>query len=129
MIDLDELQKEILQQTEVNRLYEIQIELSKLIKNAHRQNLMAETTMEQSEAKGNLGIFHSMLDVLQNRVSEIKEVDKEERYEQGRINFNFRLAAKTVLQKETYKQIMDLAIRTRTEIKEDQKELKRNKLA
>jgi hypothetical protein len=128
MIDLDELQKEILQQTEVNRLYEIQIELSKLIKNAHRQNLMAETTMEQSEAKGNLGIFHSMLDVLQNRVSEIKEVDKEERYEQGRINFNFRLAAKTVLQKETYKQIMDLAIRTRTEIKEDQKELKRNKL-
>ena len=30
---------------------------------------------------------------------------------------------------ETYKQIMDLAIRTRSEFKEDAKELRRNKLA
>lgn len=129
MIDIEELQQEILQETEVNRLYEIQIDLSKLIKNAHQQNLMAETQMEQSEAKGNLGIYHSMLEVLQNRVSELKEIDREERNEQGRINYNFRLAAKTVLQKETYKQIMDLAIRTRSEFKEDAKELRRNKLA
>ena len=92
MIDIEELQQEILQETEVNRLYEIQIDLSKLIKNAHQQNLMAETKMEQSEAKGNLGIYHSMLEVLQNRVSELKEIDREERNEQGRINYNFRLA-------------------------------------
>jgi len=129
MIDIDELQQEILQETEINRLYEIQIDLSKLIKNAHQQNIMAETTMEQSEAKGNLGIYHSMLEVLQNRISEIKEIDREERNEQGRINYNFRLAAKTVLQKETYKQIMDLAMRTRSEFKENAKELRRNKLA
>jgi hypothetical protein len=32
------------------------------------------------------------------------------------------------LQKETYKQIMDLAMRTRAEFKEDKKELRRNKL-
>lgn len=90
---------------------------------------MAETTMEQSEAKGNLGIYYSMLEVLQNRISETKEIDREGRNEQGRINYNFRLAAKTVLKKETYKQIMDLATRTRSEFKEDAKELRRNKLA
>ena len=128
MIDINELQQEILQETGVNRLYEIQIDLSKLIKNAHHQNLMAETKIEQSEAKGNLGIYHSMLDVLENRISEIKEIDREERNEQGRINYNFRLAAKTVLQKETYKQIMDLAMRTRAQFKEDKKKLRLNKL-
>ena len=79
MIDIDELQQDILQETDINRLYEMQIDLSKLIKNAHQQNLMAETTMEQSEAKGNLGIYHSMLEVLQNRISETKEIDREER--------------------------------------------------
>ena len=42
IIDIEELQQEILQETEVNRLYEIQIDLSKLIKNAHQQNLMAD---------------------------------------------------------------------------------------
>ena len=129
MIDIEELQQEILQETEVTRLYEIQIDLSKLIKNAHQQNIMAETIIEQSEAKGNLGIYHSMLDVLQNRVSELKEIDKEERNEAGRINYNFRLAAKTVLKKETYNQIMDLAVIKRAEFKEEAKELKRNKLA
>ena len=45
MIGIDELQQDILQETDINRLYEMQIDLSKLIKNAHQQNLMAETTM------------------------------------------------------------------------------------
>lgn len=129
MINIDELQEEILNETDVNRMYEIQIELSKLIKSAHQQNLMAQTGIEQSEAKGNLGIYYSMLEVLQNRISEIKEIDRQERNEQARINYNFRLAAKTVLKRETFKSIMNLAMRTRSEVKEDFKNLKQSNIS
>ncbi len=128
MIDIEQAQQEILQSDQLSRLYEIQIELSKLIKNAHHQNLTADTIMEQSEAKGNLGIYHSMLDILQNRVQELKEIAKDERNEQGRLNYNFRMAARNVLEKKTYQAIMDLAMQTRREVKEQSKELRQNKL-
>lgn len=129
MIDVDKLQKEILQEKNITRLFEIQIDLSKLIKNTHTHILMAETQAEQSEAKGNLGIYKAMLDVLQNRITTQTEIDKQERNEAGRINYNFRLAAKVVLQKNTYKQIMDLAMKTRTQFKENADDLYKNKLA
>ena len=128
MININYLQEGILSETDINKMYEMQIELSKLIKNAHKQKLIAETTMDESEAKGNLSIYYSMLDVLQNRISETREFDKHNRNEQNRINYNFRLAAKTVLKKETYNQIIDLAMKPRAEFKEDAKELKRNKI-
>lgn len=128
MIDIDELQQEILEAENTTRLYEIQIDLSKLIKNVHQQIIMAETTMEQSEAKGNLGIYHSMLSVLQNRISEIKELERAEKDSNNRINYNFRMASKSVLKKETYNQIMDLAQKTRHEVKANRKELRANRL-
>jgi len=118
MIDIDELQQEILESNNTNQLYEIQIYLSKLIKNVHQQIILAETIMEQSEAKGNLGIYHSMLSVLQNRILEIRESEKSEKNINNCNNYNFRMAAKTVLKKEIYNQIMDLSIKTRKEIKE-----------
>lgn len=118
-IHIDELQNEILKTLDVNRLYEIQIDLSKMIKNAHRQNIMATTVMEQSEAKGDLGIYNTMMEVIQNRVEELKEIDRADRNEQGRINYNFRAAAKGILKRETFNHIMDLANRTIREIKED----------
>ena len=129
MINIEKLKQVILKETEITSLYEIQIDLSKLIKNAHKQNLIAETALEKSEAKGNLGIYHSMLEVLQNRISKLKEIDKEERNEDNRINYNFRLAAKTVLKKETYNQIMNLALIKRAEFKEKAEILKQQKIA
>ena len=117
MINIEELQEEILHENNINRLYEIQIDLSKLIKNAHAQNIMAETIMEQSEAKGNLGIYHSMLDILQKRINETLYNKKNENNNQNRINYNFRLASKKVLKKETYKKIIELANMNRPDFK------------
>lgn len=128
IMDIEQIQQEILLETEFSRLYEIQINLSRLIKNTHKQILIAKTKIEKSEAKGNLGIYQSMLEVLQHRISDLKQNDRLKKNNQGRINHNFRLAAKIVLQKATYKEIMELAIKTRAEVKEDTKELRCNKI-
>jgi hypothetical protein len=128
MINLDELQDKILSEQCTDKLYRIQIDLSRMIRNAKVQKELAETIMEQSEAGGNLGVYYSMLEVVHGRIEKLKQEAKDDRDYNGRLNHNFRLAAKNVLKKDTYAKIMELAMINRPEIKRIKSELIKNKI-
>lgn len=128
IIDLDSLRATILESEDLKQLYEIQIDLSRSIANCHRGKREAQTESEVSELQGTLGTYIAIREVLTNRIPEIKEKQYNEANQEQRLNYNFRMAAKLMLKKETYQSIMNEAHKPRRDVKENYRELKSNKI-
>ena len=118
------LQQRIINENDIQNLYQLQIEVSEKIKENHVQIMDSSTNTQKSEAKGDLGINYSLLEMVKNKISTIKEKIREEQNEQNRINYNFRMAAKNMLKEELYDQLMFLAKKTRTAAKIEMIKLK-----
>lgn len=118
------LQQRILQENDVQKLYLLQIEVSQEIKDIHVRINNSKNTKEQSIEKGNLGVSYSILELVKDKISNAKQKVKDDQNEQNRINYNFRMAAKNMLDDDVFDQLMFLARKTRREAKLDMINLK-----
>lgn len=118
------LQQRILQENDVQKLYLLQIEVSQEIKDIHVRINNYKNTKEQSIEKGNLGVSYSILELVKDKISNTKQKAREDQNEQNRINYNFRMAAKNMLDDDVFDQLMFLARKTRREAKVDMINLK-----
>ncbi len=124
---MEDLQNKILHSQDLDDLYELQLALDKDISQGYRNVALAQTNFEKIDAKGNLTMLYSMRDILLSRIPDLKEEMKSGNNKENRLNYNFRMAAKVVLTKSTFEKIMQLATQTRQEVKQQSKELKKNK--
>lgn len=118
------LKERILQENDVQKLYLLQIEVSQEIKDIHVRINNSKNTKEQSIEKGNLGVSYSILELVKDKISNTKQKAREDQNEQNRINYNFRMAAKNMLDDDVFDQLMFLARKTRREAKVDMINLK-----
>lgn len=117
---LSDLKEIVLNSQDKNELYSLEIELQELIGNIHKRIRMAGTIMDKSDAQAELGLANSMIGICRERQGEVGNWN-------NKVNYNFRMAAKAMLSKETYQKIWTQAQLTRTDTKESSKELRKNK--
>ena len=115
-----DFKKVVLDSQDKNELYSVEVELVEYAGNLHKSLKLADSDMEASEIISNLKTSESLLRICQERQSEVGNFA-------NRINYNFRMAAKSVLTKETYQKIYELAQLTRNDVKDKKKELNSNK--
>lgn len=120
MKSLADFKEVVLNSQDKNQLYLTEVELQEFMGARHKAIRMAETEMEATEAKGDLGVAQSLAGICRERQQEVGNFA-------NRVNYNFRMAARSVLTKETYQQIWELAQLTRNDVKDKKKELNANK--
>lgn len=121
-MDLKQIRQDVMTSENINQLYEIELDLVEHIGALHKGIMLADTTIEQSEVKSNLSMANALLEICRDRQSEVKDTG-------GRLNYNFRMAARAMLSRETYNSIMDKAHLPRKKVKEETGYLKQNKVS
>lgn len=103
--------KELLLSAETtNDLYIMELDLVEYSNSLHKQMMTAQSAMEQSDIKGKLSMANALLGICKERQEELRDVN-------GRSNYNFRMAAKAMLQRSTYDAISFQAAKPRKEFK------------
>ena len=110
-MELHEIEEIVLESEDVNELRFYQIKLVKMSGNMYKSINYAETINEQSELKSRLSLINSLKDICVERIKEVQKT-------QERFNHNFRMAAMTVLKKETYQKIKEFANMKRIDFKQ-----------
>lgn len=100
---LQELKVLVVEVDDTTELYRMDIQLTELMGKLHISHRTAESNLEQSEIKGDLALANSLLSILRDRISDAKNTN-------NRLNHNFRMHAKNMLDKSTFKEIMNAAI-------------------
>lgn len=117
---LQEIRQEMMASENIIELYNIELDLVERIGILHKEVIMADSPMSQSEIKANLSMANALLNICKERQAEMKDLG-------GRLNYNFRMAAKAILTKENYKNVMDFAVQPRHEVKSELSKLKHNR--
>lgn len=118
---IEEIKDIVLNSDDTNELRSTLIEIVELSSNSYKAVNIAETIFEQNEAKSRLTILTTLKEICQQRIPETSNA-------QAKFNYNFRMAAMTVLKKETYSKISELSKLLRSDMKQMQKELQQNKI-
>lgn len=121
-MNLKETRQSVMAAETITQLYELELDLTEHIGVLHKGVMTADTTFEQSEVKSNLSMANALLGICRERQAEVKDLG-------GRLNYNFRMAAKAMLTKDTYESIIRKAHLPRQEVKSETKELKQNKFS
>lgn len=118
---INDFKQVVLNSQDKNELYLQEIELVEYAGSLHKSLKLSDSDMETSEIISNLKTTESLLRICQERQEETGNFA-------NRVNYNFRMAAKSVLTKETYQKIWELAQLTRNDVKDKKKELNQNKV-
>ncbi len=127
-MEIENLINEILETQDINRLYQLQIECNQDMAILQRRKTMAETNLDQSDAIGNIKVLQSAIDVCGNRISDLKEQNAQDRVRNAKFNYNFYLAAKIMLKRDTMNSITTQANKQAWQIRENKEELTSKKL-
>ena len=117
MQELESLKETVLNSQDKNELYLAEVQLTEISSRLHKAIKLADTTIEQVEHKGNLSLATSLIGICRERQSEVGNWA-------NKVNYNFRMAAKTMLKSETYKAIWEKAQLTRQDVKDEKRSLK-----
>jgi hypothetical protein len=121
-MNFKETRQSVMTAQTVAELYELELDLTEHIGTLHKGIMLSDTTMEQSEIKSNLSMANALLGICRERQVEVKDKG-------GRLNFNFRMAAKAMLSHKTYDEIMNKAQQPRREVKAETKDLRANRFS
>lgn len=115
------LKKLILDCDDLGKLYEYKLDLTQDVNEAYQNANTAQTREDRHTYFAKVNEYKAMLDVVEHKIRDTKDTG-------SRLNYNFRMAAKQVLQPATYKKIMELSHQTIRELKENKKELRSNRI-
>ena len=116
MLD-QELKEEILKTATLDRLYEIQIDLNSDISIVQQRIFDAANSMVKRTEITRIKLYQSLLDVCVHRIADLKKQQAEEKDLGNRLNYHFRIAARTNLKTETYDKLNEIAQLPINEIK------------
>lgn len=121
-MNLKETRQKVMTAETVTDLYELELDLTEHIGALHKGVMLSDNTMEQSEVKSKLSMANALLCICRERKAEVKDIG-------SRLNYNFRMAAKAMLSKQTYDAIMLKAQLPRREVKAEKNELRANRFS
>ena len=113
----DELKKEVIYSDNSGRLFEIYVELSK-----------SENHIKKTELKGKISVLNTLLNIIDKRIDDVKNSGNDRDRKELLANRQFRMAAETVLQKETFERIKELSLINYKKFKDLKNDLKNDKL-
>lgn len=120
-MEFETIRSRVLNTEDLTEIYTLEIDITKHIGDLHKSYHKSQYKDEQTDARSALSNFQALLEICKDRKADVRDTG-------ARLNYNFRMAAKTMLQKETYNSIMQKATLPRKEVKAEQKELKANRI-
>lgn len=111
-MDLVKTRAEMMASDDINQLYNIELDLTQYVGTLHKNVVTAGSNMEQVEEKAKLSMANALLGICRERQAEVKDTG-------NRLNYNFRMAAKSMLDEKTFDDIMQKARLPRRTVKEE----------
>jgi len=118
---LSNIKNIVLNSQDKNELYAAEIDLAEIVSDLYKKIAACYNYKAKVDIKGELSIANTLLDVCRERQKEIKDLS-------GRLNYNFRMAAKVMLCNDTYERILQQAAFPRPETKQQKDKLKQNRV-
>jgi len=130
-MNIEEIKNEVIYSESQNRLFEISIELTEELSRLHRELVNSKDNWTKVEIKGSIALLSTIQNIIDKRIDNViaDERDFERKRDRKELmsNRQFRIAAETVLTKETYERILELSLNYK-KLKDQKQELKANKL-
>ena len=133
-MDIEQVKQDVLNTESQRLLFELMIDITKEISTLHIELTKTEDKLKKIEIKGKINLLSTFLNIINNRIEEVKMIEKkkeqiEVKNERKELmsNRQFRIAAQTVLTKETYERIVELSLNYH-KFKEQRNDLKANKI-
>jgi uncharacterized Ntn-hydrolase superfamily protein len=127
-MNLDELKKEVIYSEDLSRLFEITIELTELISALHLAVAKTNEFIKKTEIKGKISIASTLQSIVDKRIDDVRNSYRDAERKELLLNRQFRIAAETVLHKDTLEKIKELSLMNYKKFKDIKAELKSNKL-
>lgn len=124
----DELKNEVIYSDNPSRLFEIMLEISEMVSGRYIDLAKTDDKVERTELKGEISVYNAMLDIIDKRIDDVKAGEHDKSRKELLANRQFRMAAKCVLQKETYERITELSTMNYKRFKNMKSSLKEEKL-
>lgn len=127
--DINDLQKIVLESKDRNELYATEIELIQVIAGLYANLNQVYSNSTRVRIKAQLSTAVALKEICKEGSTQLKHDEEREKNLANKINYNFRMAAKQQLTKETYNKIWLLANTPRQEVKEAKVEMRKNRLS
>ncbi len=124
----DELKKEVIYSDNSGRLFEIMIEINEEISALYVELSKSENHIKKTELKGKISVLNTLLNIIDKRIDDVKNSGNDRDRKELLANRQFRMAAETVLQKETFERIKELSLINYKKFKDLKNDLKNDKL-
>ena len=124
----DDLKNEVIYSENQSRLFEISIELTEKVSKLHFELVKNEDNLKKTEIKGQISVLNSMLKIIDKRIDSVKLIEADKERRELFINRQFRIAAETVLHRDTFNRIKELSLMNYKQFKDIKSDLKTNKL-
>jgi hypothetical protein len=121
-MDLTLAKEMVLKSENINDLYDTEVKLTEYSGELHNCIGVAEFPADRNRYKTTLTMVTTLLGICRERQTEVRD-------QTNRFNYNFRMAAETILSSTTYKYISDKAKMPRYQFKAEAAELRKNKLS
>ncbi len=120
-MDIELIKQEVIYTTKQNRLFEITIELVEELSGLQIDLIKTESNLTKTEIMGKISLLTTLQNIIDKRMEDV-------RTKEILSNRHFKIAAETVLKKETFQRIQELSLIEYRKFKEMKAELKVNKL-
>ncbi len=120
----DELKKEVIYSENPSRLFEIMIEVNEEISILHLELSKSEDHIRKTELKGKISVLNTLLMIIDKRIDDVKTSNYDKDRREMLANRQFRIAAETVLHKDTFERIKELSLMNYKKFKDIKADLK-----
>jgi hypothetical protein len=127
-MNLDKIKQEVIYSDSANRLFEISIELAEAISALHLDLVRTDDLIKKTEMKGKIVVLNTLQGIIDKRIDDVRATDKDIERKELLKNRQFRIAAETVLHKDTFERIKELSLMNYKKFKDIKSDLKANKL-
>lgn len=113
---MEQIKTRVLAATTLDELYRLQIEVQEQINEAHATLKEPCGQNTEPQKRGKLVMLYELKKIIVNRIDDAREANKAKLSESNRQNYNFRKAAREVLDAATFERIANMAARPRKEV-------------
>jgi len=111
MKNIDDIKSVVLNTEDIKDLYEVQIDITEHLSQKHDSRSWHEKgSTEYVRISGEIALLYSLLEICKDRINKWNDIE-------GKCNYNFRMAARMVLTKDTYEKVSALAKLPRDAVK------------
>lgn len=126
---IGELKKIVLESQDRNELYNAEVELTELMAGYYTTLSQAFSESTKIKTKGELSLATTLKEICKERQVEVKRKQEDDNNLSNKLNYNFRMAARQALTKETYQRLWSLAQLPRKEVKEEKADMRKNRVS